>query len=60
MQEKLKQYHWRMELGAKTLIANDRAVIRFVRSIPSLFKSNVIGTGDVLDIALDRGNNFSK
>jgi predicted nucleic acid-binding protein len=44
-----------IELGAETLIADDRAVTRFVRSTPSLFKFNVIGTGDVLDIALDRG-----
>jgi len=28
---------------------------RFVRSIPSLFKFSVIGTGDVLDIAPDMG-----
>lgn len=44
-----------IELGAETLIADDRAVIRFVRGIPSLFKFNVIGTGDVLDIAFDMG-----
>ncbi len=29
--------------------------VRFVRSIPSLFKFSVIGTGDVLDIAPDMG-----
>ena len=44
-----------MELGAELLIADDRAVIRFVLSIPSLFKFKVIGTGDVLETALDRG-----
>lgn len=43
-----------MELGAKLLIADDRAVIKFVLSIPSLFKFKVIGTGDVLETALDR------
>ena len=44
-----------MELGAELLVADDRAVIRFVLSVPSLFKFKVIGTGDVLNTALDRG-----
>ena len=33
----------------------ERGGVRFVRSIPSLFKFSVIGTGDVLDIAPDMG-----
>ena len=44
-----------MELGAEFLIAGDRAVIRFILNMPSLFKFSVIGTGDILCIALDRG-----
>lgn len=44
-----------MELGAEFLIADDRAVIRFILNMPSLFNFSVIGTGDILCIALDRG-----
>lgn len=44
-----------MELGAEFLIADDRAVIRFILNMPSSFNFSVIGTGDILCTALDRG-----
>jgi len=44
-----------IELGADKIIADDRAFIDVVKSLSGIFKGEVIGTGDVLDIALRRG-----
>jgi len=43
-----------IELDADKIIADDRAFIKVVKSLSEIFKGELIGTGDVLDIALRR------
>ena len=44
-----------IELDADKIIADDRAFIKVVNSLSEVFKGELIGTGDVLDIALMKG-----
>ncbi|NQE46371.1 hypothetical protein C5S31_10155 [ANME-1 cluster archaeon GoMg2] len=43
-----------IELDVDKIIADDRAFIKVVNSLSEIFKGELIGTGDVLDIALRR------